>query len=96
MYYVLIRGPSYKGLDFEEREEVRKVLRQSLEAHGLRYVQYNWVWDEDDRCLLEAGKYENKEDSSLLIKALESMGFEICIRTHLPGDEDQESSGKSL
>jgi hypothetical protein len=96
MYYVLIRGSSYKGLDFEEREEVRKVLRQSLEAHGLRYVQYNWVWDEDDRCLLEAGKYENKEDASLLIKALESMGFEICIRTHLPGDECQESSGKSL
>jgi len=91
MYYVLIRGPSYKGLDFEAREEVRRGLRKSLEAHGLRYVQYNWVWDEEDRCLLEAGKYENKEDAALLIKALESMGFEICIRTSLPGDECRES-----
>jgi len=85
MYYVLIRGPSYKGLDFEAREDIRNGLRQSLEAHGLRYVPYNWVWD-------EAGKYEDKEDASLLIKALESMGFEICIRTSLPGDEYQERS----
>ena len=87
MYYVLIRGPSYKGLDFEAREDIRDGLRQTLEANGLRYVQYNWVWDEEDRCLLEVGKYENKNDAFLLIEALESIGFEICIRTSLPGDK---------
>ena len=92
MYYVLIRGPSYKGLDFEAREDIRNGLRLNLEANGLRYVQYNWVWDEEDRCLLEAGKYEDKDDAIHLIRALESMGFEICIRTSLPGDEYREWS----
>jgi hypothetical protein len=92
MYYVLIRGPSYRGLDFEAREDIRNGLRQHLESNGLRYVQYNWVWDEEDQCLLEVGKYENKDDASLLIEALESMGFEICIRTSLPGDELREWS----
>ena len=86
MYYVLIQGSSYGDLDFEERERIRESLRGKLEVHGIRFVEYTWVWDEQDRCLLVAGKYERMHDASLFIKTLESMGFEICVRTHLPGD----------
>ncbi len=86
MYYVLIQGPSYGDLDFEKREQIREDLRFRLETHGISFVEYNWVWDEKDRCLLLTGTYENLDDADLWIKALESMGFEICIRTHLPGD----------
>jgi len=87
MYYVLIQGPSYRDLDFEAREQVRENLRQRLETQGLRFVEYAWVWDEKDRCLLLVGTYEKIEDADNWIKALESMGFKICIRTDLPGDE---------
>lgn len=87
MYYVLIQGPSYRDLDFEAREQVRENLRQRLETQGLRFVEYTWVWDEKDRCLLLVGTYEKIEDADSWITALESMGFKICIRTDLPGDE---------
>jgi len=86
-YYVLILGPSYRSLDFEAREEIRAGIREKLEANGIRFLEYPWVWDEEDRCLLLAGKYEKKEDASQWIKTLESMGFEIIIRTSLPGDD---------
>lgn len=86
MYYVLIQGPSYGDLDFDAREQIRETLRLKLESNGIRFVEYNWVWDEQDRCLLLVGEYQQMDDASLFIKALESMGFEICIRTHLPGD----------
>ena len=87
MYYVLIQGPSYRNLAFEAREQVRKSLRLKLENHGIRFLEYAWVWDEQDRCLLKVGQYGHLDDAYWWIKALESMGFEICIRTHLPGDE---------
>jgi hypothetical protein len=87
MVYVLIRGPSYGNLPFEEREKVRERIRLDLEAHGVRYVEYCWVWDEEDRCLLLAGQYERIEDATLWIEALESMGFEILIRRDLPGED---------
>jgi hypothetical protein len=87
VYYVLIRGPSYRNLAFEARERIREALRRDLQAHGVRFVQYDWVWDEKDRCLLLAGQYRQLSDAYWWIKALKSMGFEICIRTHLPGDE---------
>jgi hypothetical protein len=87
MYYVLIKGPSYRNLDFEAREQVREGIRQKLEAHGIRFLEYGWVWDEEDRCLLLVGQYGNMDDAYWWIKALESMGFEICVRIHLPGDE---------
>ena len=86
MYYVLIKGSSYRDLDFEARERIRESLRERLESHGIRFVEYPWVWDEQDRCLLVAGRYEHIGDASLFIKTLESMGFETCVRTHLPGD----------
>ena len=86
MYYVLIQGSSYRDLDFEARERIRDSLRERLEAHGIRFVEYTWVWDEQDRCLLVVGKYERIGDASSFIKTLESMGFETCVRTHLPGD----------
>ncbi len=86
MYYVLIQGSSYGDLDFEEREKIRESLRERLEVHGIRFVEYTWVWDEQDRCLLVAGKYERMQDASLFIKMLESMGFEICVRSDLPLD----------
>ena len=87
MYYVLIRGPSYRNLDFEAREQVREGLRRRLEKHGIRFLEYGWVWDEQDRCLLQAGQYGRMDDAYWWIRALESMGFKICIRTQLPGDE---------
>jgi hypothetical protein len=87
MLYVLIKGPSYKDLEFEAREGVRNELRERLEGNGIRFVEYCWVWDEDDRCLLLAGKYEKPEDGYWWIKALESMGFETCTRTELPGEQ---------
>ncbi len=86
MYYVLIQGPSYGDLDFEAREQIRESLRLKLESNGIRFVEYIWVWDEEDRCLLLVGEYHQMDDASLFIEALESMGFEICIRTYLPGD----------
>jgi hypothetical protein len=86
-HYVMIRGPSYGSLEFEAREAIRTGIRERLEANGIRFVEYTWVWDEDDHCLLVVGRYEKKEDAFWWIKALESMGFEICIRARLPGDE---------
>lgn len=90
MHYILIRGPSYRGLDFEERERIREGLRRRLEEHGVRFVQYDWVWDEDDRCLLVAGQYERLDDSRYWMMALETMGFEIIIRQNLPGSDQGE------
>lgn len=90
-YYVLIRGPSYASLDFEAREAIRTDIRERLETGGIRFVEYTWVWDEDDHCLLLAGQYKKKEDAFWWIRALESMGFEICIRNSLPGDIPIES-----
>lgn len=87
MHYVLIQGPSYRGLNFEAREEIRDSLRRSLESRGVRFIQYDWVWDEDDRCLLLVGKYERIEEAQYWIKALETMGYRVLIRTRLPGDE---------
>ena len=89
-YYVLIYGPSYASLDFEAREAIRTDIRERLEAAGIRFVEYTWVWDEDDHCLLLVGQYEKKEDAFYWIKALEAVGFEICIRTKLPGEEPIE------
>ncbi len=87
IHYVVIRGPSYGTLDFEAREDIRTEMREKLEAGGIRFLEYQWVWDEDDHCLLVAGQYENIDDAFWWIKALESLGFEICIRTALPGDD---------
>ncbi len=83
-YYVLIRGPSYGSLDFDARENIRTEIRERLEAEGIRFIEYTWVWDEEDHCLLLVGRYEKKEDARWWIKALEAMGFEVCIRTKLP------------
>lgn len=87
MFYLLIQGPSYRDLDFESRERIREGMRQRLESRGIRFVQYDWVWDEEDRCLLLVGQYEKMQDAFWWITALESMGFEISVRTRLPGDE---------
>jgi len=92
MHYVLIQGPSYGDLDFEAREQVRKDLRENLEAHGIRFVQYDWVWDEEDRCLLLVGQYEKAEDGRHWIGALESMGFTVVVRPHLPGEETRKTT----
>lgn len=86
MHHLLIKGASYKGLDFDEREKVRDDLRVRLEARGIRFVEYPWIWDEDDQCLLLAGSYEDLEDARWWTKALESAGFETCIRTTIPGE----------
>ncbi len=86
MNYVLIQGPSYRSLDFEAREKVRENLRIRLENHGLRWVEYHWVWDEEDRCLLLTGCFEHLEDADQIIEMLQSLGFEICIRHQLPGE----------
>jgi len=96
MHYVLIQGPSYRDLDFEAREQVRERLRESLEAQGVRFVQYDWVWDEDDRCLLLAGRYEKPEDARHWIRALESMGFTVIVRTQLPGEEIERTTRSGL
>jgi hypothetical protein len=89
-YYILIRGPSYGSLDLEAREDIRTCIRERLEIGGIRFLEYPWVWDEEDHCLLLVGQYEKKEDAFWWIKALESMGFEIGIRTSLPGGDRME------
>jgi len=91
--YVLIRGPSYRGLGFEARERVRDDLRHRLAAHGVRFLQYDWVWDEEDRCLLLAGTYRNRRDAFWWIHALENMGFDVCTRSRLPGEAQQSGGG---
>jgi ribosomal protein S18 acetylase RimI-like enzyme len=92
VHYVLIQGPSYRELAFEAREQVREKLRENLEGHGVRFLQYDWVWDEEDRCLLLVGQYEKAEDARYWIDALESMGFTVLIRTQLPGDETERTT----
>jgi len=92
MHYVLIQGPSYRDLDFEAREQIRENLRESLEAHGIRFLQYDWVWDEEDRCLLLVGQYEKAEEARYWIGALESMGFVVFVRTRLPGEETERTT----
>lgn len=87
MYYTLIKGPTYSNLGFEEREEIREKLRKKLETHGIRFLEYHWVWDEDDRCLLLVGQYDQMEEATWWIRALESMGFTVCIKTYLPGED---------
>jgi len=86
VYHILIKWASYKGLDFSQRESIREALRKRLEAQGIRFVEYPWVWDEDDQCLLLAGSYERPEAARWWIEALKSAGLDICIRTTLPGD----------
>jgi hypothetical protein len=90
MHYVLIQGPSLRGLGFEAREAIREKLRHKLEGCSVRFMQYDWVWDEDDRCLLLVGQYERLEDAQYWIKALESMGFTVIVRTQLPGEGSPE------
>lgn len=93
--HVLLAGPSYRGLDFDQREEVRENLRIRLKEQGIRFVEYCWVWDEQDRCLLLVGTYENLNQATSWMEALQSMGFELCTRTHLPGEtaEDDRKHG---
>jgi len=64
---------------------MRSALRERLEHNGIRVVQYDWVWDENDRCLLLAGQYEHLKDVRIWMSALESMGFELCVRIDLLG-----------
>jgi ribosomal protein S18 acetylase RimI-like enzyme len=92
MRYVMIQGPSYGNLNFEPREEIREKLREALEAHGIRFVQYDWVWDQDDRCCLLVGQYEKAEDARYWIDALESMGFTVIVKDHLPGEETERTT----
>ncbi len=87
MYYVCIRGASYRNLGFDERERIRENLRRRIESRGIRFLEYCWVWDENDECLLVTGSYRRLDDADLWIKCLESMGFDITIRKSLPGDE---------
>jgi len=94
--YVLIVGPSYRGLDFEQREVIRENLRIRLEKAGVRFVEYCWVWDEQDRCLLLVGTYENLDEATLWMEALRSMGFELCTRTHLPGEDTEGSQAPRI
>jgi hypothetical protein len=86
MNYVCIRWKSYKDVDFDERENIREELRLALESHGIRFLEYSWIWDENDRCLLMVGSYKRIEDARQWIRVLESMGFEIIVRASLPGE----------
>ena len=85
MYFIFIRGLSYRNLNFDAREIVREDLRERLEINGIRFLEYNWIWDEEDRCLLMVGKYKSLNDAYWWIRALENMGFEICVKDHIPG-----------
>jgi hypothetical protein len=87
-YYTLICGPSYGILGFEDREEIRTALREKLGSLGIHFLEYTWVWDEDDRCLLLVGEYEKEEDANKCMIKYELLGFKTCIRTSLPGGED--------
>ena len=88
MYYVVIRGSSYRGLDFNEREMVRERLVETLAAGRIRFVQYDWIWGEDDCCLLVAGSYDRLEDARCWINAMKGLDLETSIMTSLPGDPD--------
>ena len=52
MFYLLIEGGQCGPLEFEERDSMQAALRERLEHNGDLLVQYDWLWDEDDRCLL--------------------------------------------
>ena len=84
MVYVCIRWASYKDRDFDKREQIREGLRLKLTSHGIRFLEYCWVWDENDQCLLVVGTYDRMEDARQWIGSLESMGFDITVRASLP------------
>jgi hypothetical protein len=86
-YYALIYGPSYGTLDFVDREEIRTAIREKLELNGIRFLEYTWVWGEDDHCLLLVGDYESEKEAIKCVEKYELMGFNTCIRTSLPGAE---------
>lgn len=99
MVYVCIYGGLYQDLDFDAREHIRESLRHRIEEKGVRFLEYCWVWDEKDRCLLVAGTYERMADAAHWIESLQEMGFEIIIRTDLPGacsEETENSSAETL
>lgn len=91
MNYVCIRWKSYQDADFDERENIREDLRLALESHGIRFLEYCWVWDENNQCLLMVGSYDRIEDARQWINSLESMGFDVTVRSSLPGDGQEES-----
>ena len=95
MIYVCIYGGSYHDLDFDAREHIRESLRRRIEEKGVRFLEYCWVWDEKDRCLLVAGTYERVADAAHWVESLQEMGFEIVIRRELPGacSEETENPG---
>jgi hypothetical protein len=94
MNYVCIRWKSYQDADFDERENIRKGLRLALESHGIRFLEYCWVWDENNQCLLMVGAYDRIEDARQWINSLESMGFDVTVRSSLPGDGQEESGNR--
>ncbi|EFK05306.1 conserved hypothetical protein [delta proteobacterium NaphS2] len=99
MVYVCIYGGLYRDLDFDARERIRESLRRRIEEKGVRFLEYCWVWDEKDRCLLVAGTYERMADAAHWIESLQEMGFEIVIRRDLPGassEQTENSSAKTL
>lgn len=77
---VYIQGGSYRDLDFEARERLREALRSRLEGHGIRFVQYDWVWDEEDRCLLRVGCYQGWEEARCWVRTLERLGYSLLIQ----------------
>ncbi len=95
MVYVCIYGGSYENLDFDDRECLRENLRRRLEARGVRFLEYCWVWDERDRCLLVVGTYGRMSDAEHWIETLERMGFEVVTLKELPGEALKEETRKS-
>jgi uncharacterized protein with GYD domain len=95
MNYVCIRWKSYKNLCFDEREKVREELRRQLEDQGIRFQEYCWVWNENDQCVLVTGAYERLKDAEQWITTLESLGFEMEIRTALPGENPKASGNRN-
>ncbi len=85
--YVCVCGGSYGDLDFDDREHLREQLRLKIESNGIRFLEYCWVWDEMDRCLLVTGTYEQMDDAKQWIESLERMGFHVILRNELPGTE---------
>ena len=82
--YILICGDSFKGLNFEQREQVRNRLRTRLLNKGIRLIEYVWIYDNTERAQLLFYECEHLKEARYWIRFLIKNGFNIRITDKIP------------
>lgn len=84
MYHVLLVGEDFKDKDFSDRERLRNQLVANLLKHGIRFLEYHWIWDKTNRVQLLVGSYSDLSEAKDWIEFLKKCGFEIRIVNNIP------------